>query len=141
MTFSRLLSIIPFLLVFAGCQRKVCDHSVVGNSPRLNEPTAFWKAHPELLPEHTVTCTGDSKAKVENLNVDFDPEPKAPVVEIIKRLEAAGWTRTAQKESGMGHELQFRKDHHRIVVSTITGHKRTHAMFTWEELPADPDQP
>ena len=137
---SRILAVLPLLLLL-GCQRKVCDESVVGQSPRLEEPTAFWKAHPELLPEHVVTCTGDSKPKVENLNVDFDPEPQAPVAEIIKRLEAAKWTRTEQKESAMGHELQFRKDNQRIVVSTITGHKRTHAMFTWEELPAGSEAP
>ncbi|MCA9648169.1 MAG: hypothetical protein KC492_46065 [Myxococcales bacterium] len=113
----------------------------MGTSPRLSEPTAFWKAHPELLPEHVVACTGESKGNVENLNVDFDPEPNAPVAEIIKRLEAAGWTRTEQKESAMGHDLQFRKDTKRIVVSTILGHKRTHAMFTWEELPGEQADP
>ncbi|MGE0326592.1 MAG: hypothetical protein AB7K71_39810 [Polyangiaceae bacterium] len=139
--FQRCLLMTGLLLAFAGCQRKVCDESVVGQTPRLSEPTGYWKEHPELLPEHVVTCTGDSANAMQSVNVDFDPEPAAPVPEINKRLEAAKWTRMEQKETGMGYQLQYRKGNERIVVSTITGHKRTHAMYSWEKLPDDTEHP
>ncbi len=118
-----------------GCQRGVCDESVVGQTPRIQELPAFWKQHPELLPERVVPCTGESKASSETLEVDFEPEPKVPVGTINERLESAGWTRMTQRETGMGHELQYEKAQGRLTVTTITGHKRTHAIFYHERVP------
>lgn len=121
------------LIVAAGCQRGVCD--VDHNVPQKGKMDAVWSAHQDLIPSGTKLCGYADYMK--SLDVDFDPQPDNPVVEVIKFYEAKGWTRTMQDTKGDVWQINFDKGAEQIHVMGVNRHKRTSLDLEFRQKKAE----